>query len=339
MKEMRISISFATIRYGWLENTFRCLGQQTFPHDEWELIMIDDLPEDRSEYVLRLAKKENINVKWMRSKPNYWKSNRMLGNARNTGFVHSDGELVVFLDDYTWIPPTFLQRHWEIYKDTNMAVIGRVQAVRYKGDIKSTSDIDIIGDDHRCKYVIEKGLSNLPDAFYSWFYTFNTSAPLENLIKINGYDEEFDCTGEDDMDLAERLTRVDTRFIYTIELGITAFHMQHGEKTDLKCRNCGKIFDSEDNWYTWGLFVCPNCKKEIYMADIIRLVNMSKRFKDNDVHNVTKELYNTQYDGSWGLFERNKRKNPWEVNKEYFNLSGARNNLDKYHYKIYEIKG
>lgn len=283
---MKISVSFATIRYGWLENTFRCLGQQTLPHMEWELIMVDDVPNDRSDQVLELAKKENINVKWMRSKQNYWKSSRMLGNARNTGFIHSDGELVVFIDDYTWISPTFLQKHWEIYSGTKKAIIGRVQSVGYKDSVQSSSELVITGEDDRYKYVITRGLPS-SDSIYGWFYTFNASASFKKIQEINGYDEEFDCTGEDDIDLGERLSRSGLDFIYVTESDITVFHMQHEGKMPL----CG----------------------------------------------VSKELYNTKYDGSWGLLERNKRRKPWEVNIGYFDLSDARNNRDKYPYKEYKI--
>ena len=334
---MKISISFATIRYGWLENTFRCLGQQTLPHNEWKLIMIDDTPEDRSEQVIELAKKENINIKWMRSKKNYWKFNRMLGNARNTGFVHSDGELIVFLDDYTWIPPTFLEEHWKIYKQTKNAVIGRVKAVTYKDNIKDSSELEVIGEDNRYEQILSKGNSYLQDAPYAWFYTFNSSAPLANIIKINGFDEEFDCTGEDDIDLGERLSRIGTKFTYRTHSGITIFHTQHGKNIIVKCNNCNANLGEYHCWYDRN--TCPNCKTPVNMHDINKMIrfNITPRYKENDVHKVTKDLYGTKYEGSWGLLERNKRKNPWNVNNGYFNLSDARKNRDFYPYKEYKI--
>lgn len=329
---MKISISFATARYGWLENTFRCLGRQTLPCDEWELIMIDDLPEDRSEYVMELARKEGINVKWMRSKLNHWKSNRLLGNARNTGFIHSDGELVVFLDDYTWVPKTFLEEHWNIYKETGKAIIGRVKVVKYQERVESGGDLTIIGDDQRYKLLLAKEIGSLEDAGYAWFYTFNASAPLEKIININGYDEEFDCTGEDDIDLGERISRMGMNFTFRTHPEITIFHMQHGGlNACIKCTNCGEDLSNFNN--CWNRLVhCPKCKKELDVSSMMRSITHCK-YKDNEVHKVTKDTYNTVYGGSWGLLERNKKKNPWDVNRGYFDLKGAREFKEIYPFK------
>lgn len=333
MSKLKISISFATIRHGWLENTFRCLGRQTLPHDEWELIMIDDISEDRSEYVLELARKEGIKIKWMRSKPNYWKSNRLLGNARNTGFIHSDGKLVVFLDDYTWAPETFLEEHWKIYNETGMAVIGRVKVIKYMDRVESGGDLTIIGDDQRYKLLLAQGNGGVQDAVYAWFYTFNASAPLEKIININGYDEEFDCTGEDDIDLGERLSRTGMTFTFRTHPEITVFHMQHGgQNARIKCTNCGEDLSNYDNCWN-SVVTCPGCKKELNISLMMREINVHPRYKDNEVHKITKDKYNTIHDGSWGLLERNLRKDPQDVNRGDFYLRGAREFKEIYPFK------
>lgn len=331
---MKISISFATIRHGWLENTFRCLGRQTLPKDEWELVMTDDIPEDRSEYVLELARKEGINVKWMRSKPNHWKSNRMLGNARNTGFIHCGGELVVFFDDYTWAPETFLEEHWKTYKETGMAIIGRVKAVKYQEKIDSLDNLTVIGDDDRYNIILKYGYSSKKDSLYGWFYTFNASAPLASIIKINGYDEEFDAVGEDDIDLGERLSRIGTKFTYLTHPGITVFHMQHGGKSPPHM-GCGGQFKIKGD-----VAVCNKCGLSVkssfaatYDIDANMSINLPDRYKEDEVHKVTKELYNTRFEGSWGLLERNKRRDPRDVNLGYFDLRAARESQSMYPYK------
>jgi glycosyltransferase involved in cell wall biosynthesis len=325
-----ISISFASIRLGWLENTFRALGQQTLPHDEWELTFIDDFG-DRSAEVEKLARENRINVKYMHSKPYYWKSNRQLGNARNTGFIHSDGEIIVFLDDYTWIPPTWLQRHWEIYNETRGAVIGRVKAVRYRPIVHSLEDLEVIGEDDRYKYLrcgrspMYPSILTCPNYLCGWFYTFNASAPLMDIVRINGYDEEFDCTGEDDVDLGQRLRRIGTEFTYRTEPEIIAYHMQHGGKMPVACPSCGKGLEVDTHcWDKDHFMACPNCGAKVNVHEIQRDINIPKRFREEEVHKVTKELYNVKYDGSWGLLERNRRRQPWEVNGGYFNLAWAR---------------
>lgn len=284
---MKISISFATIRSGWIANTFRGLGQQTMPHSQWEFLMVDDCG-DRWGEVEKLAEENRVNVKYMKSKPYKWKSNRQLGNARNTSFIHADGELVCFLDDYSWINPTWLTSHWKIYMKHKCGVIGVVYAVRFnEGLIKSRFDLEVEKDNPDKRIEGLRG-THLYPCQPGWFYTFNASAPLEKIISVNGYDEEMDCTGEDDVDLGIRMGRTGLKYYYSAEELIAVYHMRHGSLSRLS------------------------------------------PFKPEECHRVTKELYDTKYDGSWGILERNSRVKPWEVNLGYFSLAEARENRDEY---------
>ena len=227
---MKVSVSFPTIRSGWLDNTFRALGQQSLAHQDWELVMIDDWG-DRWEEVQKLAEEYQINVKYMPSKPYFWKSNRQLGNARNTGFIHCDGELVVFLDDYSWMEPKWLETHWKLYKERGRAVIGIVQAVSPDyGRITSYRRLVLEPrPDERWKSIAPN--AQLSQAPPGWFWTFNASAPLEKIVEVNGYDERFDASGEDDVDLGLRLARVGVKFLYTTEEDIKVYHMRHNGGT------------------------------------------------------------------------------------------------------------
>ena len=297
---MKISISFPTIRKGWLENTFRALGNQSLPHQDWELVMIDDYG-DRWEEVRNLAQEYEVNVKYMHSKPYYWKSNRQLGNARNTGFIHSDGELIVFLDDYSWVEPRWLEAHWRYYNTWGRAVIGKVQSVAFNsGKITSKEDL-ALGEREDERWLSIRPRKTLAPCPPGWFWTFNASAPLSKIILVNGYDEEFDCTGEDDVDLGLRLSKMGVSFIYTTNPEIVVYHMKH---------NGG--------------------------------LSRPSPFKPEECHRVTKDLYGTKYDGSWGLLERNSRRPPWRVNVKpsgeyYFHLAEARKERDKYPCKEWKI--
>ena len=187
--------------------------------------MVDDWG-DRSSEVEGLAKEHGLNVKYMKSKPYFWKSNRQLGNARNTSFVHTDGELVVFLDDYSWVEPTFLKMHWRLYKKYKSAPIGIVQAVKYKETVHSSLELEKEeGIDERYKqfkrrrivYPCEPGI----------FWTFNASCPFEKVLGVNGYDERFDCAGEDDVDLGLRMSRMGLKFLYCAYPEIMVYQMRH----------------------------------------------------------------------------------------------------------------
>ncbi len=259
------------------------------PHQFFEFVVVDDWGY-RWELVERLAKENSVNVKYMKSKPWHWKSNRQLGNARNTGFIHCDGELVVFLDDYSWMGPHFLATHWSLYKHRERAIIGVVQGVEPNhGEVFSSENLTPIkgSRDERWKSISPR--QEKDNCNPGWFWTFNTSAPLESIVKVKGYDERYDCAGEDDVDLGLRLSRVGVKFLYASDPKIMVYHMKH---------NGGHSRPSP--------------------------------FKPEDCHKFTKEMLNVRYDGSWGLLEDNARRKPWEVNQGYFELKEARENRGMY---------
>jgi len=296
MTDPLISISYATIRRGWSENLFRLLGQQTVPNELFELVMVDDYGYRWPE-IGRLASKYGVNVKYMKSKPWHWKSNRQLGNARNTSFIHCDGELIVFLDDYSWAEPAFLDTHWDLYKHRERAVIGVVQAIETeKGQIFSKVNLTYVEDsrDERWKAIYPRHEKD--NCNPGWFWTFNTSCPLKSIVKVNGYDERFDCAGEDDVDLGLRMSRTGQKFLYTADPKIKIYHMRH---------NGG--------------------------------LSRPSPFKPEECHRWTKEMLNVRYDGSWGLMEDNARRKPWEVNQGYFNLEEARKHREDYPIKEWKI--
>lgn len=266
---MRISVQFATIRSGWLENTFRALGAQTLPHEEWEFVMVDDYG-DRWLEVKALAEKYKVNTKYMCSKPYKWKSNRQLGNARNTGLIYSDGELMVFLDDYSWVERDWLKLHWRTHVKTGMAVIGVVYGVKLKTDtVNSLQDLTIESSDERLKDHTFDGPCRP-----GWFWTFNASAPLGAVLAVNGYDERLDCAGEDDVDLGLRMARLGVKFWYCADPRIAVYHMRHNgglsRPSPFKVEECDKFTKEALNVRydgSWGLLE-DNARKQPWEVNV-----------------------------------------------------------------------
>jgi glycosyltransferase involved in cell wall biosynthesis len=297
-----VSVIVPTRRYGSVyEILFNGLKNQTLK--DYELLIVDDVPEDRSGLAEAYAKRHGLNVKWMRSKPNYWKSNRLIANARNTALIHAEGELVVFIDDYTWIPPRFLESHWKTWKEQGYCLIGSVTAVKYTPNppedlstlpvhtyderSKTAYTIHMIQEGHPTPGALDTRLSlgykEWKDCPPGWFYTCNASSPLAKIVEVNGFDEEFDCTSEEDVDLGLRLARVGCRFWFKSNPDVTAYHMEHGR------------------------------------PELIPPL----RYKPEECHYVTKNMYN-ELEGSHALIKRNSMREPWRVNEGIFNLKEAR---------------
>lgn len=302
-----------TNRVGGFNLTFSALKNQSLDHDEWELLLIDDY-KDREKLAFEHAETHGVrNLKYLRSKPNYWRSNRLIANARNTGLCFADAELVVFVDDYIWFPPKFLEEHWKVYKRTQgqYTMVGGSKAVKYAPN--QIQDVDklplpevtdniegaFIRNIAQFKVSDTRGNGQLKDCGGKWLYTCNSSAPLKKIIEINGFDEEFDLTSEEDIDLGLRLERVGCKFWYRPNYNCTIFHMDHR----------------------------PLDKYKVYRYKEITYDQLRRRgtleSNPDEIQLVLKEKYEVQYDGSWGLHERNRKRPPY-ANEGIFNLKEER---------------
>ena len=110
-----------TNRYGGVDILWANMKRQTFA--EWELILCDGLWREREDEV-----KEYINdprLKYLRQSDKRADALTNLAHADNEGFKACEGELIVCLQDYQWIPPDGLEKYWFHYqKDSKSLVTG-----------------------------------------------------------------------------------------------------------------------------------------------------------------------------------------------------------------------
>jgi len=293
---MKVTVILPTNRPQGYRYALYALSKQTFPGEDWELVIVDDYHEDRRAQVLDEAMTMGIHhVKVLKSKPNYWRSNRLISNARNTGLIHARGQLVAFLDDYSWVRPRWLEEHWRTYRRVPYVMVGAGKAVEYREGIYDNLDgfpAPSVGEDVEGAFTRNlayfkvsdtRGSTPIVDCSPGWFYTFNASAPLEKIIKINGFDEQFDLTSEEDIDLGLRLSRAGCKFWYRPEPDCTVFHVDH-RGVDREMRKL------------------PRRYREVSYEEL-RLRGKLDTEPD-EVQLVLKEKYGVKYDGSWGLHER-----------------------------------
>lgn len=307
---MKISLIIPTNRYGGFDITFSGLGKQTFDNNDWEVIIIDDFVKNRKNECLDIAKKYGVgNILYLSSKPNYWRSNSLISNSRNTGLIYAKGELIIFSDDYVWFTPKLIEEHWKIYKEGKYTLIGGGHSVKYNPEkideinkLPSSDDKDDVENaiirvgiyySHLPTFMDTRTPNNVENCGGGWFYSFNVSAPLNKIIEVNGFDEEFDLTREEDVDLGLRLEKVGCKFHYISNENTNIIHMDH------------RRVDKDKNLFN-------NKYKEITYEDL-RKRNVVESNKD-EVQLVLKEKYGTNYDGSWGLHERRRLNNSFYAN-------------------------
>jgi len=298
--DLGVTLITPTRRYGGLDILMNALEAQVLPPDEWECIIIDDVPEPdewkrRDEYIESGGGGMNITHVRCDVGP-YWRSNRLIAHARNAGLVRARGRLVVFVDDYSWFPPEFLEEHLDTYEETPWCSLGPVHAVPWTSpaprDLSTLGEIVVDpsefysrggGDpneapkwrhgaqDHRSQMFGEQ--RNCPPG---WFFSSNGSAPLEKIVECNGQWMLADCTSEEDVMLGLMLDKKGVKFWFRTHPEISVWHMQHG----------------------------------------IPEIQPPRMFSEADLQKVTPEMFGTRNEGSWALMEYMEREGMQRFNQE-----------------------
>ena len=115
---MKVSVIFVTKRTGAIEYLNKQLGKQTFK--DFEVIIAND-SDDKGGFKPRQKKDSDV-----------WNINK----AYNDCLDKAKGELLVFLQDFIWIPANVLQR----FVNQNRVVTGCGH--KYKEDLKTIDEID-----------------------------------------------------------------------------------------------------------------------------------------------------------------------------------------------------
>lgn len=314
---MRISIIIPTIRQEkMLDFQLPNYAKQTFPKEEFELIIIDDSPIDRKENILDFGKKNGLNIKWMRSKKPYYRSQANIGCARNTGLIYAQGELVVFNDDFSGMRHDYLENVWKVYKQNpGFSHVGPVIPVEY-GDSPYQDNINnlkVVINDERSSSMHK---SRKKKCSSGWFYTSNVSAPLDKIIEVNGFWEIADLTREEDILMGLALERVGWKFYFINSPDISIYHMSHYDSFPHK-----KYTDVTYESIGW-----PTAKIHgRIVAGGGEGGRCGLNTNSDSVQLVTKDIFHTKHPGSWALTEHFRNNHNLVFNQEIgFDLSKER---------------
>jgi len=216
----------------FLEATAESLKAQTFPPEDFEWIIVDVWAEKRRKMLK--ADRYSFTIKHVKEKPSLWHGlTEPPGwesevkppfptpcNARNTGILLAEGELLVYADDTVLLMPRFLEVAWSWYR-RGYALKG------YRH--KFTEDMRIdreFGDLWK-----DPGRVKSHSLLHIWGHIL--AVPLEWELEVNGWEEFLDgCIGAEDIEHGARLRRtfgdrcvLDQRAL-VYELG--GFHIQTG---------------------------------------------------------------------------------------------------------------
>jgi len=228
----KVSINIVTNRHGGLDAQLYYFAQQTFK--DFELVILDDLHDERKDLIVDLAKKLNLSIIY--NKPRRFKKNTVTclhSLFRNEALIYSNGEYIIFFDDYQIPTPTFIEEHLK-YLNNNTGVVGQ-QIMLKKMEINNPNFTDVKQPDPR------NSENKVKDAHYGHFWTNNCSAPLNKIIEVNGFDERYiGGSGGEDYDLGLRLTKVGLKLIYNPNA--LCYHVDH-DSVKTKSVSVQRIYD------------------------------------------------------------------------------------------------
>ena len=188
-----------------LAQTIEHIESQTFPSDQYEVIVVDNDSGDDTRSVLEQKAGTHSNLKsGLQEKPG-------AAATRNTGLRMAKGELILFIDDDVQAEPSLIQTHVEYHRrNPEASVIGAVTIPW--GD--TTDPFRRYLRDHRIlnPYTPSKGPID-----FSYYHTCNVSTPTDVLLKVGGFNEAFNIYGMEDIELGYRLERSGSQMIFASE--------------------------------------------------------------------------------------------------------------------------
>ena len=206
-------------RFDW---ALESLKNQTFK--DFEYIIVDGYWHRRKLDVKALVEKLDIDFPVMHipEKLSRWQGQRsQISNARNTGLIFANGEYIVHCDDECKMPEDWLEKHLS-WLEQGYFVAG--SWIGYQSIAADGSGIEgVYGPEYRIK---EMGSPNVTTA--AWFYCGNCAYPINPVLDINGFDEEYDGEiGQEDLQLGIRLERTGLKMIFDPTILVGYYMMDH----------------------------------------------------------------------------------------------------------------
>lgn len=205
---MKISVIIPTYnRKNILIKCLDALFEQTYPMDDFEIVVVDDGSTDGTESIVKdRMVKSPVGLRYFKQEK------KGPAAARNMGIESAKGEIVLFIGDDIIASPLLLEEHvkWHNkYSNDSLAVLGYVT---WSPDIEITPFLEWL-DESGAQFGYK--LINDPDnVSYRFYYTSNASVKKEFLLKHGLFDEDFPYAAMEDIEIAYRLKDKGLKIVY-----------------------------------------------------------------------------------------------------------------------------
>ncbi|MCJ7632145.1 hypothetical protein MUP77_07090 [Candidatus Bathyarchaeota archaeon] len=231
------------------EPTIKSLMRQSFPHDEFELVVVDNLYAERKSVFDTWN--PDFKIKHIPPKPNIWieKKRWHVCNDLNTAIINAEtNDLVVRIDDCSEFDADFLQKFWDGYRSgyfpLAMHTRYRNGSQAYYNEAYRQEGYDFAREDPEGRKILSRVYNEgnpVRDTRWSivekqgghmiapqdWFYGYS-SFTLEAALKINGFNELFDADkGQEDQEFGLRLWMAGYKNMFCLDTNHWVIEHEH----------------------------------------------------------------------------------------------------------------
>jgi GT2 family glycosyltransferase len=207
----RVSVILPTYnRLDRLKRVLAALEEQSYPHDDFEVLVISDGSVDgTNEYLLSVETS-------LRLTP-ILQENQGVAVARNSGLAQARGEIALFVDDDVVPGPCLLAEHLRIHDEEGDSVVVLGPMLTPAGFAMQPW---VRWEQAMLLKQYREMLSGHWEPTARQFYTGNTSLARRHVLETGGFDPSF--RRAEDVELAYRLADRGLRFIFNPQA--TAYH-------------------------------------------------------------------------------------------------------------------
>jgi glycosyltransferase involved in cell wall biosynthesis len=198
-------------RSNLLKKCLNAILAQTVPHQDYEVIVVDDFSSDDTQKYMEDISMKHSNVLYIRNTAN---EGRVV--TRNKGIMKASNEIIIFLDNDNEACREFIESHINCHRIHGAEHIAVVGNPRFADEIISTTNFGrflqarYLG--YRSKTEIKKiDLANLS---YQYFGGLSSSAQKDDLLRVGLFDSDFRYYGGEDEYLGYCLQKIGVRLVF-----------------------------------------------------------------------------------------------------------------------------
>lgn len=192
----KVSIITVTKRYGGIDVMYNNLRKQTEKDFEW--ILCDELYDERKQEVADYV--SGIDFKHIKPRQKREDCVWNLARAYNDAIRVSDGELIVVVDDFIWMPHNAISRFLEVFKEKGRCLITGVgNKAPYPEVVDEHGKIMLFAQEYKEKPqgIIEPdtridGRKHVEEVNHSFYELAYSAFPRSLVYEIGGFDEDTD---------------------------------------------------------------------------------------------------------------------------------------------------